>query len=308
MEFIESPCKWCGEKEYDIILKEPDRLLGIDGNFQFVKCKKCGLLRQNPYLNWESLKKYYPENYSSYLPQVIDISSRIKRIDKRYGLYKRVSLINKYKPSGNWLDIGSGTGRILQEAFRWDQWHLMGIEPSIAAANYSESITDIKIHRTKIEDFDEFMDYFDIVTMWDVLEHLENPIAGLKQVFSLLKPNGVLIFSIPNLSSWDRKVFKRFWIGYDLPRHIHLFPDRLLSSILDQIGFKFIEKKCIAGSHGALMLDLQFLNIDLKSNLLKKIVEKGPDFFLPRIITFLPLWIMDQLKMSTNITYVVKKE
>lgn len=307
MKFIEHPCAWCGEEKYDVIIKGPDRLLGMDGNFQFVKCKKCGLLRQNPYLEWDSLKEFYPENYSSYLPQVTDISSRIKRIDKKYGLYKRVKFINKYKPSGNWLDVGSGTGRVLQEAYRWRQWHLMGIEPTIEAAKYSERITGIKIHQTKIEDFNDFKEYFDIVTMWDVLEHLENPIDVLKKIWSLLKPNGIFVFSIPNLTSWDRKVFKDYWIGYDLPRHMYLFPPNLLYEIFEKIGFKIINKKCIAGSHGALILDLSFLNTELQSNFLNKLLRKGPDFFIPRIFTFFPLWFLDKLKISTNITYVARK-
>ena len=307
MEFIEQSCAWCGDENYDVVIKGPDRLLGIDGNFQFVKCKSCGLLRQNPHLKWDSLREFYPENYSSYLPKVSDISSRIKRIDKRYGLYKRVKFINNYKPSGNWLDVGSGTGRVLQEASEWKQWNLMGIEPTIDAAEYSKRNSEVKIFQTRIEDFNNFSEYFDIVTMWDVLEHLENPIDSLKKVWSLLKPNGVFVFSIPNLISWDRKVFRKFWVGYDLPRHFYLFPPKLLSTILDQIGFSTLCRKCIAGSHGALILNLMFLNTDIQSGLLNNFLKRGPDFFIPRIFTSIPLWISDQLKLSSNITYAVRK-
>jgi 2-polyprenyl-3-methyl-5-hydroxy-6-metoxy-1,4-benzoquinol methylase len=307
MKYNEHSCRWCEEAKFEVIVKGPDLLLDLPGDFQFVECVNCGLLRQNPYPDWESLKEYYPEDYSSYLPQASEIQSHSLRLDKRYGLWKRVNLVNKYKSSGRWLDIGCGTGRVLQEALVWKKWDLMGIEPVKHAAEYTHQRTGIPIINDRLENFVGYEFFFDIITMWDVLEHLNDPIKNLEKISEILKPNGLFVFSMPNLDSWDRKLFKANWIGYDLPRHMHLFPAKLLKEILTKYDFTILKKKCVAGSHGAFMLDLEFLSRGNKSKFLEKILSKGPDFIIPRFFTLLPMWILDRLKLGSNITYVIQK-
>jgi len=308
MKFKEHACAWCGSEDYDVVVRGADLLVGLPGEFQFVRCCQCGLYRQNPYLDWEDLKDYYPEDYSSYQPQAAEISSKVKRWDKRYGLWKRVNLVHKYAPSGRWVDIGAGTGRILQEASLWGKWELMGIEPVDNAAHYIRNTLGVEIFSDRLENFTGYQKTFDVVTMWDVMEHLEEPIKGIEKVREILKPGGHFVFAIPNMDSWDRKVFKKYWIGYDLPRHMTLFPTDLLRTVLQENGFEICQRTCIAGSHGAFMLDLAFWNRDVKSSLLTKVLGKGPDFILPRALTAAPLWLIDQLKMGSNITYVVRKK
>ncbi len=308
MNFKEHACRWCREEAFEVVVQGPDLLLDNPGKFQFVRCNNCGLFRQNPYLDWEELSNFYPETYSSYQPQASEISSHVKRWDKRYGLWKRVKLIHKHKPEGKWIDIGAGTGRILQEASLWEKWRLSGIEPVEHAAKYIQDRTGIEVFSGRLESFTGHADTYDIVTMWDVLEHLEDPIAGFSKVKEILVSGGIFVFSMPNMHSWDRRVFKQFWIGYDLPRHLHLFPEPVLLEILDAMGFSVLEKRCVAGSHGAFMLNLLFWNRKAKSGLLEKMLNLGPDSILPRIASFIPLWLLDQLKFGSNITYVVQKK
>jgi len=308
MKFIYHPCDWCGSKEYQVIVEGPDLLMDLPGEFRFVQCSQCSLFRQNPRLMWDELKKYYPEGYSSHTKQVVDLNSKILRIDKRYGLWKRVKFVHKFKPSGNWLDIGCGTGRVLQEAQIWKRWTLFGLEPVNKVANYSKKKLKIPIFNVVLEDYKGEKDFFDIVTMWDVLEHLPTPINDLKKIYELLRHDGMFIFSIPNMNSLDRKIFRQYWIGYDLPRHLHLYPPDLLSEILEEIGFKILTKKCLAGNHGAFMLNLSFLNKSINSKLLGRILSKRDDFWLYRIFTFLPMFIVDKLNLGNNITYVVTKK
>jgi 2-polyprenyl-3-methyl-5-hydroxy-6-metoxy-1,4-benzoquinol methylase len=307
MIFLEHDCRWCGEEKYELVIRGPDLLTDLPGEFQFVKCINCGLLRQNPYLEWDSLKQYYPDDYNSYQPQVSDIDSQLRRMDKRYGLWKRVRLISKHKPSGKWVDIGAGTGRVLQEAMRWNRWDLMGVEPVKIAADYIANKTGLFVFNGRLENFDSHNECFDIVTMWDVLEHFEDPIKNLNKIKELLKPGGLFVFSIPNMNSWDRKLFKKYWVGYDLPRHLHLYPDELLKNMLQEMGFKIVEKKCVAGSHGAFILDIAFLNKKLESKLITKFLSLGPDSIIPRAISFIPLWVIDKLKLGSNITYITTK-
>lgn len=307
MKFETHPCPWCNAEEYEVVLQSPDRLFDLPGVFQFVKCTNCGLVRQNPHLVWESLKYYYPSDFSSFHPLTSEITSSFRRMDKRYGLWKRIRLIEKHKPVGAWLDIGAGTGRILHEASLREKWELMGIEPVPYAAKYIADRLKIPVFTERLENFTGYDEYFDIVTMWDVLEHLEEPIKGLQKVKKVLKSKGIFAFSTPNMNAWDRKVFGDYWIGYELPRHLYLFPEKVLSEILSDLGFRIISKKCIAGSHGTLTLDIKLWNKKVNSKLISKIQQGGADSIIPRVLTFIPLWFLDQLKLSTNITYLVQK-
>lgn len=308
MILTEHPCNWCGSNNYLNIVNGPDLLMGLPGKFSFVQCSQCGLLRQNPRLTWENLKDYYPEGYSSHTKQVNDLPSRIDRIDKRYGLWKRVKFVSKFKSTGNWLDIGCGTGRILQEAQIWNNWTLFGLEPVTSAATYAKQKLNIPIFNLTLEEYQGEENSYDVITMWDVLEHLPTPINDLKKVQCLLKPGGILILSMPNMLSIGRKLFRQFWIGYDLPRHLYLFPPDLLKKIFEDIGMKVITQKCIAGNHGAFMLNLSFWNKSRNSIILEHVISKGADFWLYRLFTLIPMFILDKLKMSNNITYVITKK
>lgn len=308
MEFSEHPCDWCGSYKFTVIIEGPDLLMDLPGTFCFVQCSQCGLYRQNPRLEWDQLQNFYPEGYSSHTKQVADLPSKFYRIDKRYGLWKRVKFVSKYKSSGNWLDIGCGTGRILQEAQQWNKWSLFGLEPVAPVATYAKEKLNIPIFNTVLEDYHEDDNYYDIITMWDVLEHLPTPINDLEKAHALLKKGGVFIFSIPNMQSLGRKLFKRFWIGYDLPRHLYLFPPDLLKKIFEDIGFEIISQKCIAGNHGAFFLNLSFWNKSNNSKILSHILSKGADYWLFRIFTLVPMFILDKLKLGNNITYVMTKK
>jgi len=307
MELKEHPCDWCGSNHYHVVMQSRDYLTDMPGKFQFVECTQCGLLRQNPRLDWSDLLTYYPDDFPSHRQQVSEIPSKLKRLNKRYGLWKRVRFINQYKVSGNWLDVGCGTGRLLQEAQLWDQWKLFGLEPISHLAEYTKTKLNIPTYPISFEDFQDDGTRFDIITMWDVLEHLPAPAAGIRKIASLLNPDGYFIFTIPNLNSIWRKIFKESWIGYELPRHLYLYPPGVLEKMLEGSDLKIIKRKCIAGSHGALMLDLARWNKDINSKFLLKLLEKGEDFLPLRLITLIPLWIIDKLKLGTNITYIAKK-
>ena len=307
MELINYPCDLCGSEKYQVVFSGPDLLLELPGEFQLVKCLQCGLLRQNPRLLWNELADYYPSNFSSYCPQASEISKSTARLDKRYGLWKRVKIIHKYQPNGTWLDVGCGTGRILQESMRWGKWQLFGLEPVPEAAQYSRERLDIPIYNDTLESFQGHGNQYDIITMWDVLEHLPFPFQSIQKVNRLLKQGGLFVFSIPNLRSWDRALFKEHWIGFDLPRHLYTFSNQLITNGLIKSGFSVLEEKCVAGSHAALMLNISFLNKQLNSKLINRLLRKGNDYWFHRLVTSAPLWILDRLKLSTNITFVAQK-
>ena len=308
MNFTTIDCDMCGSEDYHILFRGKDLLMDLPGTFQFVECAKCGLLRQNPRLEWVDLLAYYQDGYVPHLSQVKEGDSMIRSLVKRYGRWKRVRYINKYKSQGRWLDVGCGTGRILQEAQIWGKWELFGLEPVKEIADYTENRLGIHVFPKTFEQFNDEREKFDIITMWDVLEHLPSPTASLKHVSHLLKDDGIFVFSIPNAQSLDRKIFNKFWVGYDLPRHLYVFPWDVLEKMVEEAGMMVVSSKCIAGTYASFILSLSFYNRVTQSKILNMIVNRRAGYSLLRVISMLPFWMIDKLKLSTNITFVVQKQ
>jgi len=283
--------------------------MGLPGRFQLVQCPHCGLIRQNPHLAWDSLKNYYPEDYSPYTKIINDEPSKMHRTDRRYGMWKRLRALEHFQPGGRLLDVGCGTGVFLGEAQRSGHWEIIGVEPNAQAATYAQEALRITILPQRFEKADLPSGYFDVITMWNVLEHLDFPKENLRHAYQLIHPGGWLVLAIPNVDGIGVKLFKSSWMGWDQPRHLYLFPQKHLRRILSEIGFEWVEVRCIAGGHSSLMLSFKFLlrakNINNSaSRLMLRLFQS-----LPARIIFSPLFFLtDKLHQCSLITIFAQKK
>jgi len=301
------PCSYCGSEGGNIIVRGKDLLENLPGTFQMIECDSCGLIRQDPRLDWADLANYYKPGYVCHTPQIPEKKGGLREINQSLGSTKRVNLVQRHKSTGAWLDVGCGSGLILQAAKKRGFWQLSGVEPVLEMARYTSKKLDVPVFPSTFEEYPVQDSAFDVITMWDVLEHLAEPFIAIEKVARLLKPNGVFIFSTPNLFSLDRKIFKDAWLGYDLPRHLYLFPDKLIQKALQENGMSVNSRFCFTGSHGAWYLDLAYWNRNNHSKIVDYILSKGPSGIVFRLFTFLPLRLVDWLKFGTTITYVARK-
>lgn len=272
-----------------------------------IECDSCGLIRQDPRLDWANLANYYKPSYVCHTPQIPKKNGGLREINQSLGSKKRVNLVQRHKSTGAWLDVGCGSGLILQAAKKRGFWQLSGVEPVQEMARYTSEKLDVPVFPSTFEEYPVQDNAFDVITMWDVLEHLAEPFIAINKVARLLNPNGVFIFSTPNLFSLDRKIFKDAWLGYDLPRHLYLFPDKLIQKALQENGMSVTSRFCFTGSHGAWYLDLAYWNRNNHSKIVDYILSKGPSGIAFRLLTFLPFRLVDWLKFGTTITYVARK-
>jgi len=82
--------------------------------------------------------------------------------------------------------------------------------------------------------------FFDVVRIWSVLEHVFNPLAMLEKIQGILKPGGYLILQVPNIESLALRIFQERWSGLDLPRHLSHFSPTTLKQALHQTGFQIL--------------------------------------------------------------------
>ncbi|MHB8511328.1 MAG: class I SAM-dependent methyltransferase [Actinomycetota bacterium] len=135
---------------------------------------------------------------------------------------------------GRLLDVGCGTGAFL-ERMRDRGWSVIGIEPDSTAAE-SARARGLDVRCTGIEDAELEDHSFDAITMSHVIEHVSDPVETLRRCNTLLSTNGRLVIVTPNSKSLGRKLFGNDWLGWDVPRHLHLFDQQNLATSAVKAG------------------------------------------------------------------------
>ncbi len=222
------------EKQFD----RPDWWFELPGDFAWYRCPECGLLFLNPRPTQDKIANYYPDNYSAYRLAIDDEKHAIIRWKRRRNLRHSITAVTKHNPPGHLLDIGCATGNYLAEIRKYG-WQVNGVELQADAADYARKRFGLDVFTGDLLESAFPTQSFDVVTLWDVLEHTHNPIAILKEIHRILKPGGLLIFSIPDPDSIWAKRFGPPWIGYDAPRHLYLFYGENLQLLLKETNFQF---------------------------------------------------------------------
>ncbi len=239
-------CNLCGSDKTQSLFKKRDKLGTDQTQFSVVKCQGCGLVYVNPRPDQGEMGEFYPEVYSwkETLRAETLFTKWMRRLENiyRYHLLKNeVSKAVKFtgRNLGKVLDIGCGTGDRL-DAFRSQGFDGYGVEPS-PSAKYAK--TFLKLNVVEGDLFSaRFQDnFFDMITLYHVLEHTHNPMKVCQEIHRILKKGGGLIIQVPNRDCLQFKLLKERWAAFDVPRDLYYFGIRTLSLLLERVGFKMIK-------------------------------------------------------------------
>ena len=168
----------------------------------------------------KNLASYYKsENYISHTDSKKSLLDKVYQIVKNTTLKRKLKLIDSFKTSSkNILDVGSGTGDFLKVC-KNNSWNVFGVEPNLDARNIAA-----KKGITLQENLSELKNIqFDVITLWHVLEHVEDLSAYISILNKLLCKDGKLVIAVPNFKSEDANYYKEFWAAFDVPRHLWHF-------------------------------------------------------------------------------------
>ena len=101
----------------------------------------------------------------------------------------------------------------------------------------------------RFEDVDYPDSFFDVITMYHVLEHLYDPREALSKAYQLLRSEGLLVVAVPNFDSLQARLFRQRWYHLDAPRHLYHFTPRTLKMLLHKAGFKVLETRWFSIEH-----------------------------------------------------------
>ena len=169
------------------------------------------------------------------------ISEGVKQFRRR--VLKRDKLgkwLRRYILPGNVLDIGCGTGHVLENLP--EAYHPYGIEISKDLAKSSSKRVEGRggkiVHANAIDGVKTFsQDFFSGVLLSAFLEHESNPDTLLKELYPVLKKGAGVIIKVPNYSSWNRQVRKNHWCGFRYPDHVNYFTPHTLNRLVKDCGY-----------------------------------------------------------------------
>ena len=176
----------------------------------------------------KNLENYYKsETYISHTDSKKTFFDKIYQAVKNHTLKQKLLLLNSFKSSSkSVLDFGAGTGDFLKIC-KNNNWQVLGIEPSAEAR---ENAVKKGVH-LKENLLDITNQKFDVITLWHVLEHVENLKSTIKVLKSLLQPEGRIVVAVPNYKSYDAAFYKEHWAAYDVPRHLWHFSQKAIHKL-----------------------------------------------------------------------------
>ncbi|MGI8438573.1 MAG: methyltransferase domain-containing protein [Chthoniobacterales bacterium] len=224
-----------------------DRCPGCDGaDLQtafppdIAQCKCCDLLFRNP-------RPTQAEIARSYNTGGTFVAWQEEESDRAAMWERRAAIIKRFQPSGHLLDVGTGDGRFLQLC-RPLGYQVTGTELSSTGAAYAQRM-GFNVHMGQILELDLPEQGFDLVTIWHVLEHVPDPGAVLRRVFTLLKGGGIFVLAVPNEENFfarralhlpmTQNPFGPLPFGGEI--HLTYFRPRTLLRTLRNAGFEILE-------------------------------------------------------------------
>ncbi len=198
-------------------------------DFSVVTCSDCGFDFVPPFFR----KKISYKDYKNE-----EVTEAVRRGNNWIKIQRhklRFKLIRKYKASGDLFDLGSGWGHFML-AGKELGYNVYGIEISEQPFLYSKNDLKLPVDHIDFFEMDESKK-FDIVTLWDVLEHIDKADVFIDKCTKVTKPNGLLVLQVPQIDSYIAKKDKDKWKMMTLD-HVNYFSKKTITQLLEQHGYK----------------------------------------------------------------------
>lgn len=210
--------------------------------FAVARCSDCGLVYASPRPAAAALKEtVYDEGYFN-AEKGFGLAGHFDRggAEARRRAGELLAWVEKRAPAGGLLDVGCAGGFFLETAARRG-WKASGIEISAAAAAHARNELGLDVAEGDFASADFRDASFDVITMFDVVEHLPSPVDDLKRAHSLLRHGGRLFLVTPNFDSLARRAHGAAWGLLEPEHHLFYFNRKTLRAAVEAAGFKIEE-------------------------------------------------------------------
>jgi 2-polyprenyl-3-methyl-5-hydroxy-6-metoxy-1,4-benzoquinol methylase len=248
------PCNVCGSSEQQPFCPE--------NGLSLVQCQQCGLVYVSPRPDANELYALYGETYfRNDESGVVGYTNYLRdEANIRKTFAGRLKRLERYVQPGRLLDVGCAAGFFLDEA-RKRGWQVEGMDVSSYAVEYARGRFGYDVRHGSLTDLDYAAGAYDLVTMWDVIEHVPDPLAYVRKAASLLRSGGVFALATPDVDSLPAKLAGPRWVGYKLSEeHVYYFSTKMLTRMLEEAGFEVVNARYV-GKYVTLRLFLDRLGM-----------------------------------------------
>ncbi len=266
-------CPVCGKSEKLPVYVEHSTL---------VRCRTCGLLFYDPQPTPEAIREYY----SSPIGYIDSIDKELekKRADPHAfdALHAQaMERIERFHPEkGTLLDVGCAHGFFLDYA-RKRGWKVRGVELARKTADYAKKEFGLDVVNSSLIDAGFPEGSFDAVVMLEVLEHVMDPVAELREIARVLRKGGVVYITTPNFDSLTSREFKQAWECKSYPNHLFYFTRNSINALLRKAGLEPVHLASEEGRYPTPGADAEILKRKLgvsdaeSKGMLKCLYESG---------------------------------
>ncbi|MCW7498365.1 class I SAM-dependent methyltransferase [Leptospira levettii] len=227
LDSLRKECPLQGECDWKPLYQTKGHYKGLS----IVECQTCKLQALSPRPNQKEL---YTKEYYQGRADYSYIDEREQKPFFRFVWKARIQNIKRFCSTGHFLDIGSSFGGFLEVA-REEGYSVQGVEISAYAASYANEI-QIPTFNGNLYEANFPNQSFDVITMIEVIEHIENPLSFFQELNRILKPGGLLLLQTANFEGWQAKT-EGSGYHYYMPGHVFYYSDTLLKKILTRLGF-----------------------------------------------------------------------
>jgi SAM-dependent methyltransferase len=234
-------CPACNHADFKYLGYDvPDYEYRVPYTPTLLYCGNCGLIRHESIPDYDSLGAFYPDDYLVYNKSFKEASNALYSRLKTYLYSMKAKKVAKFiGKTGNILDVGCANGAFLLSMKQFGNYRLYGLDIKNTGMDFSKHSIDFK--EGHLEEMEYPDNFFDAIILDNVLEHVPDPVVFMDKIVSILKSGGYVFGTTPNFSSVDRFVFRQYWGGYHMPRHIYLFNANNLRMFMKNAGISRIK-------------------------------------------------------------------
>lgn len=224
-----APCPVCGQTGAQPWLRAPDRFHGRQQNYTLARCPACSIVWLNNPPRPDEMHLHYTDAYDRLISAAGEFSPERWR--------DRNQALALHKQTGTLLDLGCSSGSFLDslDSKSWDRY---GIEMSAESAKKARAKSGASVLVGDVLDAEFPPESFDVITCFDVFEHLYEPRRVMVRVADWLKPGGIFYVLVPNVDSAEARVFGSYWHGLELPRHLFHYSPASLRFLAESAGLR----------------------------------------------------------------------
>ncbi len=249
----------------------------IKDNWEIVRCSNCKIVFVKDFPSDRVLEDLYGEDFFKDGQKSPTEGLKLHNNPAYINAIKRIERIKKYDHcNGRLLDVGCATGIFLKAAnasFKYS----FGIDISKYATGFAVKELNVNAKYGTISDLNFSQQYFDVITMWDVIEHVKDPNKYIDKISNIIRTGGLLVLSTGNIESLMFKIQKKKWHLLIPPKHLFYFSPKTISMLLNKYGFRVlnIENEGQYTNLGYMMDKLKRLHVKNKTiNFFSTIMKK----------------------------------